>query len=103
MGAKAKVDKKLYYKLKRQLNTPKDDKRVMEKYGIGQTTARAIRNSFDFDSFLERTGRQQDTKRVREKKTPQEWAMTAWVGFSILSIAAILAVVVFILIRIFCK
>lgn len=103
MGAKAKVDKKLYYKLKRQLNTPKDDKRVMEKYGIGQTTTRAIRNSFDFDSFLERTGRHQDAKRIREKKTPQELAQTAWVGFSILSIAAILAVVAFILIRIFCR
>lgn len=103
MGAKAKVDKKLYYKLKRQLNTPKDDKRVMEKYGIGQTTARAIRNSFDFDSFLERTGRQQNTKRVREKKTPQEWAQTAWFGFSMLTIIALLVVAGLILTWIFCR
>lgn len=103
MGTKAKVDRKLYYKLKRQLNTPKDDKRVMDKYGIGQTTARMIRNSFDFESFLERTRRHQDAKRIREKKTPQEWAQTAWFGFSILSIIAMLVVAGLILTWIFWK
>lgn len=103
MGTKAKVDRKLYYKLKRQLNTPKDDKRVMDKYGIGQTTARMIRNSFDFESFLKRTRRQQSTKRIKVKKTPQEWAHAAWFGFSILSIIAMLVVAGLILTWIFWK
>lgn len=103
MSTKAKVDKNLYYKLKRQLNTPKDDKRVMDKYGIGQTTARMIRNSSDFESFLKRTGKQQSAKHIRVKKTPQEQAQTAWFGFSILSIIAMLVVAGLILTWIFWK
>lgn len=55
MGAKRKVDIKLYNKISKELITPKDDKKVMEKYGLGQTTVRAIRNSCDYYHFLSKT------------------------------------------------
>ena len=46
MGAKRKVDSKLYEKIKKELKTPKDDQKVMKKYSLGQTAVRAIRNSW---------------------------------------------------------
>jgi len=61
MGAKRKVDVDLYAKIKRELKTPKDDKKVMTKYGLGQTTVRAIRNSLSYDHFLLKT--QKPTKK----------------------------------------
>ena len=55
MGAKRKVDLKLYNKLIRVLKTPKDDAKVMEKYHLGQTTVRAVRKSYDYEDFIRRT------------------------------------------------
>ena len=57
MGAKRKVDAKLYNKITRELKTPKDDKKVMEKYHLGQTLVRAIRNSYDYNDFVRKTSR----------------------------------------------
>ena len=51
MGAKTKVTKVIYDKLKKELKSPKDDSRVMKKYGLGQTTVRAIRNSISYREF----------------------------------------------------
>lgn len=62
MGAKRKVDIKLYNKISRELKTPKDDKKVMKKYGLGQTTVRAIRNSYDYFHFLEKTSHNKNKK-----------------------------------------
>lgn len=55
MGAKRKVDLKLYNKLTRELKTPKDDAKVMAKYHLGQTTVRAVRKSYDYEDFIRRT------------------------------------------------
>ena len=55
MGAKRKVDQKLYNKITKELKTPKDDKKVMKKYSLGQTTVRALRNSYDYDDFVRKT------------------------------------------------
>lgn len=55
MGAKRKVDLKLYNKLTKELKTPKDDQKVMKKYNLGQTTVRAVRNSYDYEDFIRRT------------------------------------------------
>lgn len=55
MGAKRKVDLKLYNKITKELKTPKDDKKVMKKYSLGQTTVRAIRNSYDYGDFVRKT------------------------------------------------
>lgn len=55
MGAKRKVDEKLYEKIKKELKTPKDDPKVMKKYNLGQTAVRAIRNSWCYDDYVIRT------------------------------------------------
>ena len=55
MGAKRKVDEKLYTKIKKELKTPKDDAKVIKKYNIGKTTVRALRNSWCYDDFILRT------------------------------------------------
>ena len=55
MGAKRKVDSKLYEKIKKELKTPKDDPKVMKKYNLGQTAVRAIRNSWCYDDYILRT------------------------------------------------
>lgn len=55
MGAKRKVDEKLYAKIKKELKTPKDDATVIKKYNLGKTTVRALRNSWCYDDFVMRT------------------------------------------------
>lgn len=64
MGAKRKVNSKLYNKITKELKTPKDDKRVMKKYGLGQTTVRAIRNSSDYYHFLNKTSLRKKANKI---------------------------------------
>lgn len=98
MGAKKKVDAKFYAKVKKELKSPKDDKKVMKKYNLGQTTVRAIRNSKSYAEFNKKT--RTDRKKfvvkrnfkvnpiVREPKTSQERALGAFIGFVMLALAA---------------
>ena len=79
MGAKRKVDEKLYAKIKKELKTPKDDKKVMKKYKLGQTAVRAIRNSWCYDDYLSRTKRKKIT--INHSLSPQQQAQVAWAGF----------------------
>lgn len=78
MGAKRKVDEKLYNKIKKELKTPKDDKKVMKKYKLGQTAVRAIRNSWCYDDYLSRTNHKKITI---NSISPQRQAQMAWTGF----------------------
>ena len=55
MGAKTRVTAEMYNKLKKELKSAKDDKKVMKKYNLGQTTVRAIRNTSSYTAFRERT------------------------------------------------
>lgn len=92
MGAKRKVDFELYTKVKKELKSPKDDKKVMKKYNLGQTTVRAIRNSKNYTEFNKKTRTDRKKKFVvkrdfkvnpiaREPATSQERAFGAWIGF----------------------
>lgn len=65
MGAKRKVDAKLYAKIKKEAKLPSDDKMVMEKYGVGQAIVRAIRNSNSYTGYLVKTS---GKKAVIEKR-----------------------------------
>ena len=84
MGAKAKVDAKLYDKIKSELKTPKDDKKVMKKYKLGQTTVRAIRRSSSYKMFRLKTSLRPRKKiTINSSLSPQEQAQRAWIGFTI--------------------
>ena len=78
MGAKRKVDEKLYAKIKKELKTPKDDKKVMKKYKLGQTIVRAVRNSWCYDDYVSRTKRKKITI---NSLSSQRQAQMAWTGF----------------------
>ena len=88
MGAKRKVDAKLYNKLSKELRTPKDDKKVMEKYGLGQTTVRAIRNSLDYEHFINKTSRKKissqeitlNSSRQPASPTDKAVAVFSWIA-----------------------
>lgn len=67
MGAKRKVDEKLYTKIRKELKTPKDDKKVMKKYKIGQSIARAIRNSWCYDDYIAKTS----SKKITINSSPR--------------------------------
>jgi len=92
MGAKRKVDEKLYAKIKKELKSPKDDKKVMKKYKLGQTVVRAVRNSWCYDDYLSRTKH----KRAKNELSTQERAQLAWIGF--VAIGAILLLLGFVMI-----
>lgn len=111
MGAKRKVDEKLYKKIKQELKTPKDDPKAIKKYKLSQTTIRAIRKSTSYTQFLVRTsGKKLATekrnfkvnpkalKKSKKKRllfkdlTPQERTQLAWQGFLWISIISILIV-----------
>ena len=96
---KRKVDAKLYAKVKKELKSPKDDKKVMKKYNLSQTTVRAIRNSNSYAEFNKKTRTDRKKKFVikrdfkvnpivREPATSQERALGAWIGFVALALAA---------------
>lgn len=91
MGAKRKVDVKLYNKIKQELHTPKDDKKVMKKYKLGQTTVRAIRLSNSYRMFRFRTTLRRRKITLNSSLSPQEQAQRAWVGFMALCALAALA------------
>lgn len=61
MGMHNRITEKRYNAAKAELKSPKDDKRVMRKYGFGATTARNIRNTDNFYEFRQKgtTGRRQ--------------------------------------------
>lgn len=111
MGAKRKVDEKLYKKIKQELKTPKDDPKAIKKYKLSQTTIRAIRKSTSYTQFLVRTsGKKLATekrnfkvnpkalKKSKKKRllfkdlTTQERTQLAWQGFLWISIISILIV-----------
>lgn len=111
MGAKAKVDAKLYAKIKKELKTSRDDPKVMKKYNLGQTTVRAIRNSGTYTEFNKRTRidrRKKFTVRNNFKVNPavknlkirkgqptsQERAMMAFEALGVLTILALFFVIV---------
>lgn len=94
MGAKRKVDTKLYAKIKKELKTPKDDAKVMKKYKLGQTAIRAIRNSWCYDDYISRTKRK---KPKAPKFSTQEKAFMSWYGFlafAVIGAAAVLYMIV---------
>ena len=55
MGMHNRITKERYDKAKVELKSPKDDKRVMKKYGFGETTARRIRNTDNFYEYYSKT------------------------------------------------
>ena len=71
MGAKRKVDEKLYAKIKKELKTPKDDKKVMKKYKLGQTVVRAVRNSWCYDDYIYRTSHKKGTPATTSHMTDE--------------------------------
>lgn len=104
MGAKRKVDAKLYNNIKKELKSSKDDARVMKRFGLGQTTVRAIRNSKNYTEFNKKTRTDRKKKFVVKRDfkvnpiacepvTPQERAFGAWIGFVVLAIVAGIIVV----------
>ena len=52
MGVHNKITRTKYEKIKSELKTPQDDKKVIEKYKISQTTARYIRRSKNFHHYV---------------------------------------------------
>lgn len=86
MGAKAKVDAKLYAKIKKELKTPHDDEKVMKKYKLGQTTVRAIRRSNSYKMFRLKTSIRPKKITLNSSLSPQEQAQRAWNWFVILFI-----------------
>lgn len=100
MGAKIRVDEKLYNKVKKECKAPKDDKKVMAKFNLGQTTVRAIRNTKTYNMFAHRTRTSRKSRKgtrryainpkalkmAKKNKTPQEQAMTAWYAFVLLAL-----------------
>ena len=97
MGAKRKVDEKLYEKLSKELKSPKDDKKVMEKYNLGQSTVRAIRNSWCYDDYLTRTIRIKG-----EDKTKSNYSAIVS-AFIVLTVLAGCAIVFFMAKWVICK
>ena len=118
MGAKRKVDAKLYAKVKKELKTPDDDKYVMAKFNLGQTSVRAIRNSKTYNQFVIKTsGKKKPAKKKKPmiekrnfkvnpkakgkmpkkptfwEKSPQEQAQSAWIWFVSLALLGMLLVV----------
>lgn len=84
MGAKTKVDAIRYEKIKKELKSPKDDKKVMKKYHLGQTTVRAIRRSNSYTNFKYKTSaRPKKQITLNSSLSPQEQAQKAWIGFTI--------------------
>jgi len=89
MGAKRKVNEQLYKRIKKELNTPKDDKKVMKKYKLGQTAVRAIRRSWCYADYLSRTSHKKNHSYLslpqgRSDRLAQAQAFMAWRGFMIL-------------------
>lgn len=99
MGAKTKVDAIRYEKIKKELKSPKDDKKVMKKYHLGQTTVRAIRRSNSYINFKHKTSaRPKKQITINSSLSSQEQAQKAWIGFLALCVLAAFAAA-FILIR----
>lgn len=98
MGAKKKVDEKLYAKIKKELKTPKDDEKAMKKYKLGHSLIRAIRMSWCYDDYLSRTTKNNiKVKAPRKKLTVQEKTFLSWyafIGISCLLGLALLAMIV---------
>lgn len=46
-----RITEEKYLKIKSELNSPKDDCRVMKKYGIGKSTTRRIRNTQNYYEY----------------------------------------------------
>ena len=55
MGMHNLITKERYDKAKVELKSPKDDERVMKKYGFGETTARRIRRTDGFYDYSSKT------------------------------------------------
>lgn len=51
MGIANRITEERYNQAKAELKSPKDDKRVMRKYGFGATTAMNIRNTDNFYEY----------------------------------------------------
>lgn len=51
MGAANRITEARYKKIKVEAKSPKDDKRLMKKYGIKSSSIRRIRNTDDFWEF----------------------------------------------------
>ena len=97
MGAKKKVDEKLYNKVKKELKVPKDDAKVMAKYGLGQAIVRAIRKSWCYDDYISRTTKNDvKIKKPRKQLSVQEKTFLAW--YALIAIACLAGLIVLALI-----
>lgn len=94
MGIHNRITEKRYNAAKAELKTPKDDKRVMKKYGFGESTARKIRNTDSYYEYCSKntTGRRQrehlksvlaDVKEENEFVEHDDTPMDSIVGFSV--------------------
>lgn len=54
MGIHNKITESRYYKIKAETNSPADDKASMEKFGIGASTCRNIRNTKNYSEYMAR-------------------------------------------------
>lgn len=72
MGAKRKVDEKLYEKIKKELKAPKDDAKAIKKYNLGKTAIRAIRNSWCYDDYIYRTSHKRGTPATTSHMTDED-------------------------------
>ena len=57
MGSHNRITREKYNKIKQACNAPADDAKVMQKFGISQTTCRQIRNTEDYQEYCERVFR----------------------------------------------
>lgn len=70
MGAKRKVTRKVYEEIKKVCKVPKDDKKIMKKYGLSQTTVRAIRRSNSYVMFVAKTSKKIKVPECRHDEWP---------------------------------
>lgn len=68
MGIHNRITAARYYKIKSECKSPADDCMVMQKYSIGQTTARRIRNTTSYTQY-------RYTSSTNRRKLAQECAM----------------------------
>lgn len=62
-----RITEKKYLKIKAELKSPADDKRIMKKYGLGASTVRRIRNTRNFYQYRATSTTGRRTRKKIEK------------------------------------